>query len=312
MANANPNRIGAVNAAGDPRALMLKVYGGEVLSAFDRQSAFRQRHMVRRIPHGKSASFPVTGYMAAAYHTPGTEILGTSLKANERLITIGDTLVTAAFIPEIDEMLNHYDTRSIYSNEMGDILARTYDQNVARTMLLAARAAAVVDGLSGGSQITNANLLTDGTVIWQQIYNSGVLLDQKDIPQDRRSTWIRPVQHALVVQSEKPINRDLNNENGSIALGTIQRINNLELVKTNNLPFADDTANTGIPSEQRADFSTTAFLTAHHDAAGTVQMQDITTEATWDPRRLGTLMTGRYLVGHGVLRPEGAVEGKTA
>lgn len=315
MANATPSRIGAVNAAGDPRALMLKVYGGEVLTAFDRQSAFRPRHMVRTIPYGKSASFPVTGYMSAGYHTPGTEITGSALKANEKIITIGDMLVAAAFIPNIDEMLNHYDIRSVHANEMGDILGRTYDQNVARTALINARAAAIVDGLSGGSQITNASLLTDGTVLYQQIFNSGVLLDQKDIPVDGRSTYIRPVQYALLVQSEKPIDFDLNQGdlgNGSIASGRVGRVNNLEIVKTNNLVSADDRVNTAIPADQRADFSTTAFLTQHRDAIGTVQMQDITSEASWDPRRLGTLMTSRYLVGHGGLRPEGGVEGRTA
>jgi hypothetical protein len=83
-------------------------------------------------------------------------------------------------------------------------------------------------------------------------------------------------------------------------------------VKTNNLPNADDRANAGIPLEQRGDFSTTAFLTQHNDAIGTVQMQDITNESSWDPRRLGTLMTSRYLVGHGPLRPEAGVEGRTA
>jgi hypothetical protein len=312
MANANPSRIGQVNGAGDARALMLKVYGGEVLGAFDRQSAFRQRHMVRTIPYGKSASFPVTGYMSAAYHTPGTEIVGTNVKANERLIVIGDTLVAAAFIPNIDEMLNHYDIRSVHANEMGDILARTYDQNVARTGILNARGAAIVDGLQGGSSITNANMATDGTVLYQSIFNSGVLLDQKDIPFDDRSTFIRPVQYALVVQSEKPINFDLNQgslDNGSIAMGTVRRINNMELVKTNNLPNANDSANANIPTTQQGDFSKTQFLSQHRNAIGTVQMQDITSESTWDPRRLGTLMTARYLVGHGSLRPEAGVEG---
>lgn len=312
MANANPSRIGQINAAGDTRALMLKVYGGEVLGAFDRQSAFKQRHMVRTIPSGKSAQFPVTGYMTAAYHTPGAEITGSTLKANERLIVIGDMLVAAAFIPDIDEMLNHYDIRSVHANEMGDTLARTYDQNVARTSILNARKPAVVDGLLGGSSITNANLLTDGTQLWQGIYNSGVILDQKDIPQDRRYTYVRPVQHALIVMSEKPINRDLNNPNGSIADGTVLKINGLELVKTNNLVSGDDRANDAVPLDQRGDFRNTAFLTTHHDAVGTVQMQDITSESTWDPRRLGTLMTSRYLVGHGSLRPEASVEGQTA
>lgn len=313
MANANPLRIGQVNGAGDPRALFLKVYGGEVLTRFHRQSAFRERHMVRQTASGKSAQFPVTGGVTAAYHTPGTEITGTNLKANERIIAIGDTLVAASFIPDIDEMLSHFDYRSIISGEQGDTLANTYDRNVSRAFILAARAPAIVDGLAGGSNITNAAMLTDGTVLWNGIYNSGVILDQKDIPQGDRYTWVRPVQHALIVQSEKPINRDINPQgNGSIARGEVIMINGLPIIKTNNLVSTDDRTNTDIPADQRADFSTTAFVTGHRAAVGTVQAQDITTEASWDPRRLGTLLTARYLTGHGTLRPEAVVEGRSA
>jgi len=314
MANAIASRLGQVNATGDDRALFLKVFGGEVLSAFNRTSAFRQRHMVRVIASGKSAQFPVTGLITGGYHTPGTEITGQTVKANERIITIGDLLLASAFIANIDEAMNHYDVRGIYSDEIGDFLGRQYDQNVARTGILNARSAAIVDGLQGGSQLTDAAMATDGTKLWQAIFNSGVLLDQKDIPMADRSTFIRPVQYALVVQSEKPINRDINvnQDNGSIAMGNVNRINNIELVKTNNLVFSDDRTNQAVPVDQRGDFSTTQFLTQHRNAVGTVQLQDVTMESDYDIRRQGTLMLGKYLVGHGKLRPESGVEGRTA
>jgi hypothetical protein len=35
-------------------------------------------------------------------------------------------------------------------------------------------------------------------------------------------------------------------------------------------------------------------------------------ESTYDPRRLGTLMTARMAMGHGILRPESAISIKTA
>jgi hypothetical protein len=66
MANATPSRLGQIDAAGDPQALFLKVFAGEVLTAFNRDSAFRPRHMVRTIASGKSAQFPVTGLASAS------------------------------------------------------------------------------------------------------------------------------------------------------------------------------------------------------------------------------------------------------
>lgn len=312
MANATPSRLGQSNASGDVQALFLKLFAGEVLNQFQRESAFRNRHQVRVIPHGKSAQFPVTGQAAAAYHTPGTEITGDNIRHGERVITIDDQLIAPVFIANIDEAMNHYDVRSIYSSEIGNALAQTYDLNVARTFVQAARAAAILTGQSGGAYSELAGYLNDGTVLWQGIYNAGVTLDTKDVPQNDRYAWLRPVQHALVVMSEKPIDRDLNPENGSIATGVVNRINNIAMVKTNNLVSQNDLANTALPTNRRADFSVTHGLVAHRSAAGTVQLQDVTMESGYDMRRQGHLMIGKYLVGHGELRPEAAVELRTA
>lgn len=315
MTNALASRLGQIDGAGDTRALFLKVFAGEVLVAFRRESAFRQRHMVRQIASGKSAQFPVTGRAQAYYHTPGEEILGGIIKAGEKLISIEDLLIAPTFIPNIDEAMNHYDVRSIYSAETGDILARTYDQAVARTAILNARAAANLAELSGGAYANDAAMLTDGTVLYNAIFNAGVTLDSKDITAADRSAFVRPVQYALVVKSEKPINFDINQgaiPNGSIAVGNVGRINSIEMVKTNNLPSADDRANAAIQALRRADYSTTAGLIQHRSAVGTVQLQDVTMESEYDMRRQGTLMIGKFLVGHGGLRPEAGVELRTA
>ena len=312
MSNATPSRLGQANAAGDTDALFLKVFSGLVLEAFDRQQAFKDKHMVRTIANGKSAQFPVTGLAGAKYHTPGTELLGDVIRAGERVIVIDDMIVTDAFIAAIDELKNHYDVRSIYANEMGQALAKLYDQNVARAIIQAARGSAVIDGLSGGGSDTAAGYANNGTTLWTGIFNAGVVLDTKDIPAAERYAALRPVQYALVVQSEKPINRDINDANGSIARGNVERINDISIFKSNNLPSADDTANTGIASQLRGDYSGTQGVVFHRGAAGTVQLQDVTMEQAYDIRRQGTLMVGKYVVGHDKLRPEAAYELKSA
>lgn len=263
------------------------------------------------IPNGKSAQFPVTGLASAYYHTPGAEINGELIRHGERVITIDDLLIAPTFIANIDEAKNHYDVRSIYSNEIGQALAKAYDQNVARTFIEAARTAAAVTGLEGGSFDENADYDDDGTVLWQGIFNAGVQLDSRDVPQNDRNAFLRPVQYALVVMSEKPIDRDLSPDNGSLAEGIVKRVNAIPLIKTNNLPFADDRANTAIPANRRLDYSKTRGIIAHRNAAGTVQLQDVAMESAYDIRRQGDLMVGKYLVGHGVLRPEGAHELRT-
>ena len=82
MANATASRLGVVNGASPSdfateNNLFLKVFAGEVLTAFDETNVMKDLHVSRTILSGKSAQFPVTGKANAAYHTVGTPLLGT-------------------------------------------------------------------------------------------------------------------------------------------------------------------------------------------------------------------------------------------
>ena len=131
------HRTGVDNATtgstGQGRALFLKLYAGEVLTAFQSKNIMMPLHRVRTISKGKSAQFPMTGkYRDASYHTPGKEIVPTAAKQGERIVSIDDLLVNAQFIPNIDEAMSHYDIRSIYTQEAGFGLGKVADQNILR------------------------------------------------------------------------------------------------------------------------------------------------------------------------------------
>ena len=90
MANATVSRLGLVNATGTSfDALFLKVFSGEVLTAFAQNNIFNESlHTVRTIASGKSASFPVLGTATAAYHVIGEPLVGrTKTKLMRRLLT---------------------------------------------------------------------------------------------------------------------------------------------------------------------------------------------------------------------------------
>lgn len=55
MANATVSRLGQTNGAGDALSLFLKVFAGEVLTAFAETNVALSRSMVRTITSGKSA-----------------------------------------------------------------------------------------------------------------------------------------------------------------------------------------------------------------------------------------------------------------
>lgn len=60
MANATVLSPGQINGAGVTDALFLKLYGGELLTAFETALVTGDKHTVRNIKNGKSAQFPAT------------------------------------------------------------------------------------------------------------------------------------------------------------------------------------------------------------------------------------------------------------
>lgn len=311
MANATPIRVGQVNGAGDTDALFLKVFSGEVLTAFETAAKSLDKHFIRTIQSGKSAQFPATWKVTGGYHTPGTEIVGQTSNVNERVITIDDLLISSVFIPSIDEAKNHWDYRSIYSRECGIFLANNMDRNVMQVGILAARASATVSGAYGGTSLTSATTLykTSATDLIDGHYAAAQALDEKDVPEgSRRYSFLRPAQYYLLAKVDNLVDKDVNNNNGDKAKAKVYEVAGIELVKTNQLPNA--VVSTG-PAAYQGDFSKTAALIMTADAVGTVKLMDLSSEMDYDIRRQGTLMVSKYAVGHGILRPECAVELKT-
>lgn len=312
MSNATVSFGGQVNGAGTSDALFLKLFSGEALTAFTEACVMQSRHMVRTISMGKSAQFPATWKTSATYHVPGTEIVGKIINGNERVIIVDDLLISDVFIASIDEAKAHWDFRSEYSKQSGLALANTFDKNVQRVGVLAARAAATVTGGNGGTQIVAATARTDATVLINSIVAAAQALDEKDVPKEDRFVLLKPAQYWLLVNSgSKLVSWDLNGgagSNGGLVSGTVARIAGMEIVMTNHLPSADDTANAAIPAGYRASFVNTAALVLHRTAVGTVKLLDLATEMGYDIRRQGTLIVSKYAVGHGILRPESAVE----
>lgn len=303
-------RPGQENSSGDDRALFLKVFSGEVLTAFAENNVSLVRSMVRSIASGKSAQFPATWKAAASYHTPGTMITGQTINSNERVILIDALLISPVFIASIDEAMSQYEFRSEYSTQAGAALARTMDQHLLQTMALAARASATVSGGSGGTQITNSTALTDADSLVTSIASAAQALDEKFVPKGDRYVFLKPAQYYMLIDgASKLINIDYGNAgNGSTAEGAVRRIFGCEIVETNNLPQTNITDGT----TYQGNFSTTAAIVTHKTAVGTVKLIDLATEMAYLIQNQGTLIVSKLACGHGILRPESAVEIITA
>ncbi len=304
MADNSVNRLGQINNTGLTDALFLMVYA-EVLAAFQRSTQFMSRTYVRSIPNGKSAQFPVIGRANARYHTPGTEITGDAVPTAEQIITIDGLLISDVSIAEIDEAMNHYDVRSEYTRLLGEAQAQTFDANVARTGILAARSSAVIPSMPGGTKLIVATAKTSGLDLGGALFSAASTLDENFVPDDGRSVFVRPLQYNLLVQETTNINKFWGGE-GSFADGNVRKIAGMEIVKSTNLP---NTAVTGTyNSKYDVDASKTAALVLARQAVGTVKLIDMKMEAEWSTRRQSTLMLAKQAVGHGILRPDAALE----
>lgn len=311
MSNATVLTFGQNNGSGASDALFLKVFGGEVLAAFEEANKVMDKHTVRTIGSGKSASFPATWKVNAGYHTPGAEIVGQNSNVSERIITIDDLLLADVFIANIDEAKSHYDVRSIYSKECGRALANQWDKNVLQVGVLAARASATVTGANGGTVLTSSTTLykTSASDLNAGLLASSQAMDEKDIPEsEEKFAFMRPAQYYLLTQVKELISRDYVDGNGDMAKGVVYYSGGCRLVKTNHMPNANITSG---PSAYQGDFSKTAALVMTKQAVGTVKLLDLAQEMGYDIRRQGTLIVAKYAVGHGILRPECAVELKT-
>jgi len=326
MANASPALVGAVNSSGASDALFLKVFGGEVLTAFEQSCVLKDRVQVRTISSGKSAQFPRAGLISAAYHTPGNEITGSAQNWAEVVITIDDILLASAFIARIDEAKAHYDVRAPIAQEIGRALAYAWDKQLSQLAVIGARAANPVTGLPGGAQILTSNaqapasadFMNNGGHLASALFLAAQQMDNNYVPSEGRFALVRPAQYYALASTTNNINKFWGGM-GAFSDGTVLKIAGFEIVKSVHLATANvgnTTVDAGYGPSGRSPYAVdptnTAAVCFHQSALGTVQLLGLAMESQYDIRRQGTLMVAKYAVGHGVLRNEALVEIKNA
>lgn len=317
-ADATRSYPGAVNndtgTYAKDNALFKDIFTGEVLAAFDETNIFKPLTRLRQITKGKSASFGAIGKATSKYHVPGTPVLGSNqFKHNEIVIKVDDLLLADAFVYELDELKTAVDVRMEYSKQLGAALARTFDQKLARVLVLASRATTpLVTGGNTGGMIKNTAAATDGEVLASMIFKAAQKLDENDVDEMDRYCAVKPAQYYLMAESTKLINKDWGGS-GVYADGKILRVAGVALVKTNNVPSTDLSSGgvTGENNYYTGNFTDTVGIVFNRQAAGTVQLMDVVTQVSGPDFEImyqGTLLVAKMAVGHGILRPDCAIE----
>lgn len=305
-------------SAGARDALFMKVFSGEVLTAFARNTVMMSRHQVRTIDHGKSASFAVMGRTRAKYLKPGNSLddQRKKMEHNERVIAIDGLLTADCLITDIDDAMNHYDVRVEYSRQLGEALAMAADCAVINEL---ANEAAKDAKNKDGNIPTNEDVLGTGKafefvtgmdISQEADYGNKILegllaaraqMTKNYVPMGDRYCLLTPEGYSAVMKALMP---DSANYHALFDpnTGKLQTICGFEVIEVPHLLNEGvDEKHTLNPKIVTAGLQGIVF---HRSAVGTVKLKDLAMERARRPEYQADQIIAKYAMGHGGLRPE--------
>lgn len=327
--NQNVSFLGQQNLSGDQRALFMDLFAGEVITQFEQKNLMMDKHRVKTIKNGRSYEFPMVGTTGAKYHVPGEMIQADKLAHSKRRVTIDELLISPVFIDRLDEAMNHFDVRSIYTKECANALSNVADRNILRTAVKASfittEAAATAAGLNPvlGETFTNNVTLgaagdeLKGDALVRALFKAREEFDKKDVTGEP-FVILRPEQYYSLFNTTDTsklfyMNKDVGGV-GSIATATIPMVAGMKVYMSNHLPntnestaLAGDPESAVRPGAYRGDFSKVVGLVMTEEAIATVKLFDLATEMEYQIERQGTLIVAKYAMGHNILRPACAI-----
>lgn len=313
----NYQQQGAKQNTGDQLALFLKVFSGEVLTAFTRASKVMNNHMIKTIDSGKSTSFPVMGRGKAHYLPAGSNLddLREAIPHNEVVINIDGLLTSDVLITDIFEAMNHYDVRGEYAKQLGEALAIAADgATVAEIAKLVKANTENITGLGKG--IVVEKTITGGAGINYETGKAVIdgLLEMKAkwttqyVPEEERFAYITPEVESAIITSKDAINRDYGAV-ASIVDGNIDKLCGFKIIAVPHLKAggADKTGMLDTSPEGHefpTDYAGALAVCAHRTAVATVKLKDLQLEHARRPELQADMIIAKNAVGHGGLRPE--------
>lgn len=309
-------------SAGDRDALFMKVFSGEVLTAFARNTVMMSRHQVRTIDHGKSASFAVMGRTRAKYLAPGNSLDDQRKKFEhaEKVISIDGLLTADCLITDIDDAMNHYDVRVEYSRQLGEALAQSADCAIINELAnMAAKDAPeaaenIPDNGSGAEKVQGTGKAFEfatglaisqsaeyGNKIIEGLLAARAAFTKNYVPMGDRYCLLTPEGYSALIKALMPDSANyqaLFDPNS----GKLQTICGFEVIEVPHL------LNDGVDGKHELNTQFTAAklqgIVFHRSAVGTVKLKDLAMERARRAEYQADQIIAKYAMGHGGLRPE--------
>lgn len=309
-------------SVGDRDALFMKVFSGEVLTAFARNTVMMSRHQVRTIDHGKSASFAVMGRTRAKYLAPGNSLDDQRKKFehSEKVIAIDGLLTADCLITDIDDAMNHYDVRVEYSRQLGEALAQSADCAIINELAnMAAKGVPEaeenipdngvgVDKVKGTGKafefvtdLDSAQSAEYGNKIIEGLLAARAAFTKNYVPMGDRYCLLTPEGYSALIKALMPDSANyqaLFDPNS----GKLQTICGFEVIEVPHL------LNDGVDGKHMLNTKLTEAnlqgIVFHRSAVGTVKLKDLAMERARRAEYQADQIIAKYAMGHGGLRPE--------
>lgn len=308
-------------SAGERDALFMKVFSGEVLTAFARNTVMMSRHQVRTIDHGKSASFAVMGRTRAKYLAPGNSLddQRTKFEHSEKVIAIDGLLTADCLITDIDDAMNHYDVRVEYSRQLGEALAQSADCAIINELAnMAAKDATVPENIPDSgvdaekvqgtgkafefeTGITISQSAEYGNKIIEGLLAARAAFTKNYVPMGDRYCLLTPEGYSALIKALMPDSANyqaLFDPNS----GKLQTICGFEVIEVPHL------LNDGVDGKHKLNTKFTDAklqgIVFHRSAVGTVKLKDLAMERARRAEYQADQIIAKYAMGHGGLRPE--------
>lgn len=314
---------GQILDTADSRAMFLKLFPGLVLAAHARTSVMQTRHRTVVVPHGKSYTFPAIGRSLAQYLDPGNNIDDQRIKIrhNERVIEIDGLLTAEAFVPDLYEAMNHFDTIGEYANQLGEALAISSDASViaelfnmynddANVPSASAGTAGTVPGTGIASNVVvgaapSAVIDADyGQKILNGLLEAQVRLNQNHTPAAQRYFLCTPEAHASIVAALLPFAANYQTM-VTPQTGTLTNVAGFEIVPVPHLLQG------GVGGKHVIETAVTDAapigVAYQYGAVGSVQLRGVKIETGRRINYLSDQIIASMVAGHGGLRPEDVV-----
>lgn len=311
---ANP---GQIKGAGDRLAMFLKIFTGEILTAYARLSVTEGRHQERTISNGKSAVFPITGRTQAQYLGAGMSLddIRKIMLHNETTILIDGLLTADCLITDIDEAMSSFEVRGVYTTQMGEALAMAKDGAVLAE--IAKMVVAGVENLAGlGKPSIIAKTATGGlspiSATVGNLYLDALLemktnLDNNYVSAMDRVAYCTPDVISALIKGNIVIDQHLTGT-GSITEGTVQRVAGFDLVPTVAMTRGGaDIANIAqgdghvFPVAYK---DTCKIIACHRSCVGILKLKDLAVEHGRRIEYQSDQIVAKYAHGYKGLRPE--------